>query len=200
MDDKRHLDKVSAAGLLVALGIIYGDIGTSPLYVLRAVVGTDQPIQEDIVRGALSCIFWTITLQTTIKYVILVLRADNRGEGGTFALYALVRRHARWLTIPAIIGGSALLADSIITPPISVSSRHRGTSHPLSRHPDRTDRARNSGVSVSDSDLWYQRCRYGFRPDHAAVVYDARHVGCAGHRRRFIPFCSRSIRITFITF
>ncbi|WP_421827044.1 KUP/HAK/KT family potassium transporter [Larkinella sp.] len=126
MDDKRHLDKVSAAGLLVALGIIYGDIGTSPLYVLRAVVGTDQPIQEDIVRGALSCIFWTITLQTTIKYVILVLRADNRGEGGTFALYALVRRHARWLTIPAIIGGSALLADSIITPPISVSSAIEG--------------------------------------------------------------------------
>jgi KUP system potassium uptake protein len=126
MEDKRHLDKVSAAGLLVALGIIYGDIGTSPLYVLRAVVGTDQPIQEDIVRGALSCIFWTITLQTTIKYVILVLRADNRGEGGTFALYALVRRHARWLTIPAIIGGSALLADSIITPPISVSSAVEG--------------------------------------------------------------------------
>lgn len=126
MEDKKHLDKVSAAGLLVALGIIYGDIGTSPLYVLRAVVGTDQPIQEDIVRGALSCIFWTITLQTTIKYVILVLRADNRGEGGTFALYALVRRHARWLTIPAIIGGSALLADSIITPPISVSSAIEG--------------------------------------------------------------------------
>ncbi|MGV3558454.1 KUP/HAK/KT family potassium transporter [Larkinella arboricola] len=126
MEDKKHLDKVSAAGLLVALGIIYGDIGTSPLYVLRAVVGSDQPIQEDIVRGALSCIFWTITLQTTIKYVILVLRADNRGEGGTFALYALVRRHARWLTVPAIIGGSSLLADSIITPPISVSSAIEG--------------------------------------------------------------------------
>ncbi|MFD1144981.1 KUP/HAK/KT family potassium transporter [Larkinella insperata] len=126
MEDKKHLDKVTAAGLLVALGIIYGDIGTSPLYVLRAVVGSDQPIQEDIVRGALSCIFWTITLQTTVKYVILVLRADNRGEGGTFALYALVRRHARWLTIPAIIGGSSLLADSIITPPISVSSAIEG--------------------------------------------------------------------------
>ncbi|GAB3250413.1 KUP/HAK/KT family potassium transporter [Larkinella harenae] len=126
MEDKKHLDKVTAAGLLVALGIIYGDIGTSPLYVLRGIVGPDQPIQENIVRGALSCIFWTITLQTTIKYVILILRADNRGEGGTFALYALVRRHARWLTIPAIIGGSALLADSIITPPISVSSAIEG--------------------------------------------------------------------------
>ena len=126
MEDKRHLDTVSAAGLLVAMGIIYGDIGTSPLYVLKAVVGPTQPIRAEMVRGALSCIFWTITLQTTIKYVILILRADNRGEGGIFALYALVRRHARWLTIPAIIGGSSLLADSIITPPISVSSAVEG--------------------------------------------------------------------------
>ncbi|GAA4416922.1 KUP/HAK/KT family potassium transporter [Nibrella viscosa] len=126
MEDKRHMDRVSAAGLLVALGIIYGDIGTSPLYVLRAVAGSAPVIQEEIVLGALSCILWTITLQTTIKYVVLVLRADNRGEGGIFALYALVRRHARWLTIPAIIGGSSLLADSIITPPISVSSAVEG--------------------------------------------------------------------------
>lgn len=126
MEDKKHMDTVSAAGLLVALGIIYGDIGTSPLYVLKAIIGETAPIKPEMVRGALSCIFWTITLQTTIKYVILILRADNRGEGGIFALYALVRRHARWLTIPAIIGGSALLADSIITPPISVSSAVEG--------------------------------------------------------------------------
>ncbi|WP_420147351.1 KUP/HAK/KT family potassium transporter [Spirosoma sp.] len=126
MEDKKHLDTVSAAGLLVAMGIIYGDIGTSPLYVLRSIVGTTEPIQASAVRGALSCIFWTVTLQTTVKYVILILRADNRGEGGIFALYALVRRHAKWLTIPAIVGGSALLADSIITPPISVSSAVEG--------------------------------------------------------------------------
>ncbi|GAA4458553.1 KUP/HAK/KT family potassium transporter [Nibrella saemangeumensis] len=126
MEDKRHMDRVSAAGLLVALGIIYGDIGTSPLYVLRAVAGSAPVIEEEIVLGALSCILWTITLQTTIKYVVLILRADNRGEGGIFALYALVRRHARWLTVPAIIGGSSLLADSIITPPISVSSAVEG--------------------------------------------------------------------------
>ncbi|MBC3784128.1 KUP/HAK/KT family potassium transporter [Spirosoma utsteinense] len=126
MEDKKHSDTVTAAGLLVAMGIIYGDIGTSPLYVLKAIIGQTRPIQPEMVRGALSCIFWTITLQTTIKYVILILRADNRGEGGIFALYALVRRHARWLTIPAIIGGSALLADSIITPPISVSSAVEG--------------------------------------------------------------------------
>lgn len=126
MEDKKHLDTVTTAGLLVAMGIIYGDIGTSPLYVLRSIIGTTEPIQANVVRGALSCIFWTVTLQTTLKYVVLILRADNRGEGGIFALYALVRRHARWLTIPAIIGGSSLLADSIITPPISVSSAVEG--------------------------------------------------------------------------
>lgn len=126
MEDKKHLDTVTAAGLLVAFGIIYGDIGTSPLYTLRAIVGPNSVINADVVRGALSCIFWTLTLQTTVKYVILILRADNRGEGGIFALYALVRRHARWLTLPAIIGGSALLADGIITPPISVTSAVEG--------------------------------------------------------------------------
>lgn len=126
MDDKKHLDTVSAAGLLVALGIIYGDIGTSPLYTLRAIIGANTIIHADLIKGAISCIFWTLTLQTSVKYVILILRADNRGEGGIFALYALVRRHARWLTVPAIIGGSALLADGIITPPISVSSAVEG--------------------------------------------------------------------------
>ena len=126
MEDKKHSDAVTAAGLLVAMGIIYGDIGTSPLYTLRAIIGAENIIRADVVRGALSCIFWTLTLQTTVKYVILILRADNRGEGGIFALYALVRRHARWLTLPAIIGGSALLADGIITPPISVSSAIEG--------------------------------------------------------------------------
>ena len=126
MEDKKHSDAVTAAGLLVAMGIIYGDIGTSPLYTLRAIIGAESVIRADVVRGALSCIFWTLTLQTTVKYVILILRADNRGEGGIFALYALVRRHARWLTLPAIIGGSALLADGIITPPISVSSAIEG--------------------------------------------------------------------------
>lgn len=125
MSDRSHAHRVSLGGLLVALGIIYGDIGTSPLYVLKAVAGT-APIKADIVLGALSCIFWTLTLLTTVKYVLLTLRADNRGEGGIFALYALVRKNARWLLIPAIIGGSALLADGIITPPISVSSAIEG--------------------------------------------------------------------------
>lgn len=125
MESKHNFDKISAAGVLIAFGIIYGDIGTSPLYVMQAIIGKEV-ITEEIIYGALSCIVWTLTLQTTIKYVILILRADNRGEGGIFALYALVRKHARWLTVPAIIGGSTLLADGIITPPISVSSAVEG--------------------------------------------------------------------------
>lgn len=121
-----HLKKVSAAGLLVTLGIIFGDIGTSPLYVLKAIIG-DNPIDREVILGGLSCIFWTLTMQTTIKYVILTLNADNKGEGGIFALYALVKRtKIKWLLIPAIIGGSALLADGIITPPISVASAIEG--------------------------------------------------------------------------
>lgn len=125
MDQKSTLDKVTAAGLLVAMGIIYGDIGTSPLYVMKAIVG-NRPITEDIVLGGVSCVFWTLTLITTIKYVILILKADNNGEGGTLALFALVRRHAKWLTVPTMIGGAALLADGIIAPPISVSSAIEG--------------------------------------------------------------------------
>ncbi|GAB4142361.1 MAG: KUP/HAK/KT family potassium transporter [Bacteroidia bacterium] len=120
-------NKVTLSGLLVTLGIIFGDIGTSPLYVLKAIVGEDSAISSDIVMGGLSCIFWTLTLQTTLKYVILTLRADNKGEGGIFALYTLVRRmKAKWLLVPAVIGGSALLADGIITPSISVSSAVEG--------------------------------------------------------------------------
>lgn len=122
---KAPLKKVSLAGLIIALGIIYGDIGTSPLYVFNAII-TDRLIDENLIMGSLSCIIWTITLQTTIKYVFLVLQADNRGEGGIFALYALVRRQKKWLVIPAMIGGAALLADGIITPTISITSAVEG--------------------------------------------------------------------------
>ena len=125
MSSNKHSDRASAAGLLVALGIIYGDIGTSPLYAMQAIIGNER-ISLDVVYGSVSLIFWTLTLQTTLKYVILILRADNNGEGGILALYALVRKNAKWLTIPAIIGASTLLADGIITPPISVSSAVEG--------------------------------------------------------------------------
>ncbi len=124
--NKKNIHKVSGAMLLITLGIIYGDIGTSPLYVMKAIIGK-QPINSELVLGGISCIFWTLTIQTTFKYVMLTLRADNKGEGGIFSLYALVRRtKLKWLKWPAIIGGAALLADGIITPPISVSSAIEG--------------------------------------------------------------------------
>lgn len=119
------VNKVTAAGLFVALGIIYGDIGTSPLYVFNSII-KGRVINETLILGSLSLIIWTITLLTTIKYVIMVLRADNRGEGGIFALFALVRRRRKWLVIPAMIGGAALLSDGIITPPISITSAIEG--------------------------------------------------------------------------
>lgn len=121
----KHVNQVTGAGLLIALGIIYGDIGTSPLYVFNAIIN-QREVSELLIVGSLSCIIWTLTLQTTLKYVIMVLRADNRGEGGTFALYALVRRRRKWLIMPAMIGGASLLADGIITPPISITSAIEG--------------------------------------------------------------------------
>jgi KUP system potassium uptake protein len=117
--------RATAAGLLVALGIIYGDIGTSPLYVMKAIIG-ERPVSELLVLGGISCVVWTLTIQTTFKYILLTLRADNRGEGGIFSLYALVRRFAWWAFIPASIGAATLLADGIITPPISVASAIEG--------------------------------------------------------------------------
>ncbi len=120
------LNKLTAAGLIITLGIVYGDIGTSPLYVLSAIIN-EASLSQQVILGSLSCIVWTLTLQTTIKYILLTLKADNKGEGGIFALYALLRRtRIEWLMIPAIIGGSALLADGIITPPISVASAIEG--------------------------------------------------------------------------
>jgi KUP system potassium uptake protein len=117
---------LSAAGLLITLGIIYGDIGTSPLYVMKSLIG-ENTINSELILGGLSCIFWTLTLQTTLKYVIITLSADNHGEGGIFSLYSLVKRtKIQWLIVPAIIGGSLLLAEGIITPPISVSSAVEG--------------------------------------------------------------------------
>ncbi|WP_318640027.1 KUP/HAK/KT family potassium transporter [Flavobacterium ardleyense] len=127
MSNSKNLhSKLSTGGLLITLGIIFGDIGTSPLYVMKAIIG-DHAIDAMVVLGGVSAVFWTLTLQTTVKYVIITLNADNHGEGGIFALYALVKRtKVKWLMIPAIIGGSALIADGIITPPISITSAVEG--------------------------------------------------------------------------
>lgn len=135
--NKDSVHKLSAAGLLVTLGIIFGDIGTSPLYVLNAIIGKNV-IDGNVVKGSLSCIVWTLTLQTTLKYVMLTLRADNKGEGGIFSLYTLVKKtKVKWLLYPAVIGGSAILAEGIITPPISVSAAVEGLRmfEPLSHIP-----------------------------------------------------------------
>jgi KUP system potassium uptake protein len=121
-----HLKKLSAAGMLITLGIIFGDIGTSPLYVFQTLLAEGKADTEPFVFGCLSCIFWTLTLQTTFKYIFITLQADNHGEGGIFSLYALVRRYGKWLAIPAIVGAGTLLADGIITPPISVASAIEG--------------------------------------------------------------------------
>ncbi|MBM3436096.1 MAG: KUP/HAK/KT family potassium transporter [Bacteroidetes bacterium] len=127
MADTQQRNRLTTAGMLITLGIVFGDIGTSPLYVMRAILfGASSGISPDFILGALSCIIWTLTLQTTIKYVLITLKADNKGEGGIFSLYAVIRKKGRWIYIPAIIGGSTLLADGIITPSITVISAVEG--------------------------------------------------------------------------
>ena len=129
MSDQKHssaLNKVTFAGLLITIGIVFGDIGTSPLYVVKAIISGADQISKTLVYGGLSCVFWTLTLQTTLKYVIITLRADNHGEGGIFALYALMKKKSTWAALLTIVGGSALLADGVITPSITVTSSIEG--------------------------------------------------------------------------
>lgn len=122
----KNPNPLSAAGVLISLGIIYGDIGTSPIYTFRFIVG-QHIITEELIFGGISCVFWTLTLITSVKYIYLALNADNRGEGGIFALYALVRRYkASWVIFPAIIGCATLISDGFITPAISVTSAIEG--------------------------------------------------------------------------
>ena len=122
----KNPNPLSTAGVLISLGIIYGDIGTSPIYTFRFIVG-QHIITEELIFGGISCVFWTLTLITSVKYIYLALNADNRGEGGIFALYALVRRYkAGWVIFPAIIGCATLISDGFITPAISVTSAIEG--------------------------------------------------------------------------
>ena len=123
------IHKISFGGLLVAMGVVYGDIGTSPLYVMKAIVGENgglKTINPDYILGAVSLIFWTLTILTTIKYVVIALKADNHGEGGIFSLYTLVRKQGKFLIIPAMIGGAALLADGVLTPAVTVTTAIEG--------------------------------------------------------------------------
>src|SRR5512133_30238 len=124
----RNIDikRLSFAGLIVTLGIVFGDLGTSPLYVMKAIVRGGSEFNNLLIYGSLSCIFWTLTLQTTTKYILIALNADNRGEGGIMALFALIKRKSSWAAILTMVGGSALLADGVITPAITVTSSIEG--------------------------------------------------------------------------
>ena len=121
--------KMSAAGLLIAVGIVYGDIGTSPLYVMKSIVagnGGIGNVNRDFIVGSISLVLWTVTLLTTLQTVIIALKATNHGEGGIFALYALIRKRAKWLVLPALIGGAAILADGTLTPAVTVTTAIEG--------------------------------------------------------------------------
>lgn len=129
MAGKSHhstLSKVTFAGLLITIGIVFGDIGTSPLYVVKAIISGAEHFDKQLIYGSISCVFWTLTLQTTFKYVAITLRADNHGEGGIFALFALMRKKSSWAAVLTMIGGGALLADGVITPSITVTSSIEG--------------------------------------------------------------------------
>jgi KUP system potassium uptake protein len=126
---KANISKLTLGGILVTLGVVYGDIGTSPLYVMKSVLhgnGGLEGVSENFIIGTLSLVFWTLTILTTIKYVLITLKADNNGEGGIFSLFTLVRKRSKWLIIPAMIGGSALLADGMLTPAVTVTSAVEG--------------------------------------------------------------------------
>lgn len=128
-EKKTTRQKLSIAGMLITMGVVYGDIGTSPLYVMKSIVegnGGIRNISQDFVVGSISLVFWTLMLMTTVKYVLIALRADNNGEGGIFALYTLIRKQAKWLVIPAIIGGATLLADGMLTPAVTVTTAIEG--------------------------------------------------------------------------
>jgi KUP system potassium uptake protein len=126
MSHQIDIKKLSFAGLLVTMGIVFGDIGTSPLYTMKAIIGNAKVFNELLVYGALSCVFWTLTLQTTVKYILITLRADNKGEGGIFSLFALIRKKSTWAAILTMVGGGTLLADGVITPAITVTSSIEG--------------------------------------------------------------------------
>lgn len=129
INKKNIFSKFTLSGILVTLGVVYGDIGTSPLYVMRSVINNNgglETVSENFILGTLSLVFWTLTILTTIKYVLITLKADNKGEGGIFSLFTLVRKKRKWLIIPAMIGGSALLADGMLTPAVTVTSAVEG--------------------------------------------------------------------------
>ena len=174
--------RISFLGLLVTLGIVFGDIGTSPLYVMKAILHTGETIDESTILGALSCIIWTLTLQTTIKYVCVALRADNNGEGGILALYALLRRlKSKWIYILAIIGASTLLADGIITPAITVTTAIEGLESISPESAGHTHHACHHHHHLLRTAVWHREHRQVVWSIHAAMVSAAGRGGSRQH-------------------
>ena len=174
--------KAGFLGLLVTLGIVFGDIGTSPLYVMKAILHTGETINESTILGALSCIIWTLTLQTTIKYVCVALRADNNGEGGILALYALLRRlKSKWIYILAIIGASTLLADGIITPAITVTTAIEGLESISPNLPIIPNYAWHHYHYFLRATVWHREYRQVVWSVHAAMVPAAGRDGNCQH-------------------
>lgn len=191
MATTHNTKKISMAGLLVAMGVVYGDIGTSPLYVMKSIVednGGLTGINPDFVIGSVSLIFWTLTLLTTIKYVVIALNADNHGEGGIFSLYTLVRKGGKYLIIPAMIGGAALLADGVLTPAVTVTTAIEGL-RGIPQFFDRFGNNQNVIVIITlviiyfclihGPTLWDRYCRKSIRTNHVRLVYFFRSNGVA---------------------
>ena len=147
--------KISMGMLLVTIGIVYGDIGTSPMYVMKSIVegnGGIANVDADFIIGSLSLVIWTITLLTTVKHVLIALRADNHGEGGIFALYSLVRNCGKWLIIPTMVGGCTMLADGVLTPAVTVTTAVEGLrSIPAM---DRLRAASDKAETLTASTIW----------------------------------------------
>ena len=178
-ETEHHLDikKLSFAGLIITLGVVYGDLGTSPLYTMRAILLAGKAnINELLIYGSLSCIFWTLTLQTTIKYILITLRADNNGEGGIFALFALIRKKSGWAAILTMAGGAALLADGVITPSITVTSAIEGLRLFNTRYSGNSNCSDHFRCIVFYSAIWYQFCRRIFWSDNGCLVFDVRDL------------------------
>ena len=159
------------------MGIVFGDLGTSPLYTMRAIISsTKGRLDELLIYGSLSCIFWTLTLSTTIKYIIITLRADNKGEGGIFALFALIKKKSTWAAVLTMIGGAALLADGVIAPSITVTSSIEGLRLFNPDIPVVPIVLLIIGDYLFHTAVWNHFYRQFFWSDNADLVFDTRGI------------------------
>ncbi len=192
MDKKKERVPLSFGMFLVTIGIVYGDIGTSPMYVMKSIVADNgglPGVSTEFIVGGLSLVIWSITLLTTVKYVLIAMKADNNGEGGIFSLYSLVRKCGKWLIFPAMLGGSALLADGVLTPAVTVTTAVEGL-----RSIPMVDRLLGAGQGAGHPHhpahhlrpfqhpaRRHQQDRQGLRTGHADLVFLPRRDGPAAH-------------------